>query len=191
MYLQGLTLNTGKENDENKYQQPEVDDYTPEGYDELISAEVLIPKGDQSVLGTVIGRKCDSENKSVVIRNANPILDTREYDVMLPDGSTVAYNVNSIVKNIYSQVDADCRQYSKIEEIVNHARDHTALDKKDGFIISHNGKKIPKKITRGWKLLIKRKDELCSWIPLKDIKASNPIEVAEYAIHNGIEDELP
>ena len=61
MYLQGLTLNTGKENDENKYQQPEVDDYTPEGYDELILAEVLIPKGDQSVLGKVIGRKRDSQ----------------------------------------------------------------------------------------------------------------------------------
>ena len=37
--------------------------------------------------------------------------------------------------------------------------------------------------------MVKWKDELCSWIPLKDIKASNPIEVAEYAIHKGIEDE--
>ena len=63
---------------------------------------MLIPKGDQSVLGTVIGRKRDSEGNPVGIRNANPILDTREYDVMLPDGSTVAYNLNTIVENMYS-----------------------------------------------------------------------------------------
>ena len=37
MYLQNVTLNTDEENGENKYQQPEVDDYTPEGYDELLS----------------------------------------------------------------------------------------------------------------------------------------------------------
>ena len=108
---------------------------------------------------------------------------------MLPDGSTVAYNFNTIVEKIYSQVNANGRQYSIMEYIVDHVKDHTALDKKDGFIISHNGIKIPKKATRGWKLLIKWKDESCSWIPLKDIKASNPIEVAEYAIHKGIEDE--
>ena len=136
MYLYDATLNTDKENGENKYQQPEVDDYTPEGYDELISAEVLIPKGDQSVLGTVIGRKRDSEGNPVGIRNANPILDTREYDVMLPDGSTVAYDVNTIVENIYSQVDANGRQYSIIEELINHAKEHTVLDKKNGFIRS-------------------------------------------------------
>ena len=159
MYLQDVTLNTDAENGENKYQQLEVDDYTPEGYDELISGEVLIPNRDQSVLGTVIGRKRDSEGNPVGIRNAYPILDTREYDVMLPDASTVAYNVNTIVENIYSQVDANGRQYSIIEEIVNHARNQTALYKKDGFILSHNGNKIPKETSRGWKLLVKWKDE--------------------------------
>ena len=78
---------------------------------------------------------------------------------ILPDGLTVAYNVIVIVENTYSQVDANGRQYSIIEEIVNHAKDRTALDKKDGFIISHNGNKIPKETSRGWKLLVKWKDE--------------------------------
>ena len=111
MYLQDVTLNTDAENGENKYQQLEVDDYTPEGYDELISGEVLIPNRDQSVLGTVIGRKFDSKGNPVGIRNANSILDTRAYDVMLPDGLTVAYNVNTILENIDSQVDANTTRW--------------------------------------------------------------------------------
>ena len=56
VYLQDVTLNTDEENNKDKYQQSEVDDYTPEGYDELVSPKVLISKGDQSVLGSVIGR---------------------------------------------------------------------------------------------------------------------------------------
>ena len=116
-----------------------MDDYTPEGYGELISAEVLVPKGHQSVLGKVIGRKHDSEGNPIGIKNTNSILDTREYDVVLPGGSTVAYNVNTIVENIYSQVDANGRDDGMLDEIVDHARDDTALDKKDGFVLSHNG----------------------------------------------------
>lgn len=34
---------------------PEVDNYTPDEYDNLIAAEVLLPKGDIFVLATVTG----------------------------------------------------------------------------------------------------------------------------------------
>ena len=54
MYLQYIALHRDEENQGEKYQQPDVDDSTPEGYDKLISAEVLIPRGDKSVLGKVI-----------------------------------------------------------------------------------------------------------------------------------------
>ena len=37
--------------------------------------------------------------------------------------------------------------------------------------------------------MVRLKGETSSWVPLKDIKASNPIEEAEYAIHKCIEDE--
>ena len=43
--------------------------------------------------------------------------------------------------------------------------------------------------TKGWKLLCSWKDGSSSWVPLKDLKESNPIEVAEYAVANKISEE--
>ena len=40
--------------------------------------------------------------------------------------------------------------------------------------------------TKGWKLLVEWDDGTSSWIPLKDINDSNPLEVAEYAQRSGI-----
>ena len=46
-----------------------------------------------------------------------------------------------------------------------------------------------KKTTRGWKLELEWKDGTLSWIPLKYIKASKPVDFNEYAVSNNIEDE--
>ena len=43
--------------------------------------------------------------------------------------------------------------------------------------------------TKGWKLLVRFKDESEQQIPLKVLKENNPIEVAEFAKSRGIDDE--
>ena len=43
--------------------------------------------------------------------------------------------------------------------------------------------------TKGWKLFIEWKDGTTTWERLADLKESNPVEVAEYAIAQGIQDE--
>ena len=48
---------------------------------------------------------------------------------------------------------------------------------------------VPKRTTKGWKLLVEWKDGSSNWIPLKDLKASNPVETAEYTVANQIQDE--
>ena len=68
-------------------------------------------------------------------------------------------------------------------------KDSTAIEQKDGYIKSKNGNQSPKMTTRGWKLLVEWKDSSSSWIPLKDLKVSNPVELAEYAIANGLSEE--
>lgn len=55
--------------------------------------------------------------------------------------------------------------------------------------ITANGRKLPKRTTKGWELLVEWKDGNTSWIPLKDIKETNPVKVAEYAIANKIDHE--
>jgi hypothetical protein len=44
-------------------------------------------------------------------------------------------------------------------------------------------------MTQGWMLLVMWKDRSMSWVKLKDLKASNPIELAEYAVVNCIAEE--
>ena len=54
---------------------------------------------------------------------------------------------------------------------------------------SANGTARPKVTTRGWELLVQWKDGSVSWEKLKDLKESNPVEVAEYAVANRIVEE--
>ena len=45
------------------------------------------------------------------------------------------------------------------------------------------------KTTKGWKLLVIWKYQSKTWIPLKDLKESNPVKLAEFAKAQCIEDE--
>ncbi|KAI2504684.1 Reverse transcriptase (RNA-dependent DNA polymerase) [Fragilaria crotonensis] len=57
------------------------------------------------------------------------------------------------------------------------------------FDTRENGNRIPKVTTRGWSLLVTWKDGSSDWIPLKDIKDSYPVQIAEYAVTNNIAHE--
>jgi hypothetical protein len=57
------------------------------------------------------------------------------------------------------------------------------------YAISHNGTKRIRQTTYGWQLLVKWKDGSKQWVPLSVLKASNPVDVAEYAKARGIDTE--
>ena len=40
--------------------------------------------------------------------------------------------------------------------------------------------------TRGWKLVVEWEDRSVNWVPLKDLKQSNPVELAGYSVANEI-----
>ena len=90
---------------------------------------------------------------------------------------------------MYSQVDTEGHQFLLLSEISDHKSDHTAIKVADGFITSRNGNKTPKKTTCGWELLAQMKEGLAQWVPLKELKESNPVELAEYAVANKIDHE--
>jgi hypothetical protein len=113
------------------------------------------------------------------MRHSNPILDTREYRVEFPDGSTATCAANVIDKNLCSQVDDKGRHFAIMQEITDHKKDGLALSKDHGFVEKRHRQRRPKLTTRGWKLLASWKDGSSDWIPLKELKASNPVEVAE------------
>ncbi len=111
------------------------------------------------------------------------------YEVEFPDGSREAISANLIAENIYSQVDDFGRQFSIIKDIVDHKKDGTAVSKDDAYLISKSGQRWLRPTTKGWFLEVEWKDGTSNWIALKDLKESNPIEVAEYAVANKIAEE--
>ena len=163
-------------------------DYDPEGYDGYISAQVLLPKGDEFRVGTVVRRRNDDNGNPIGRSNENPILDTREYEVEFGDGDVLEYSANVIAENLYSQVDAEGRRYVLLDSIIDHRKDASAVSKDNEFVIVH-GKRVRRMSTKGWKFCVQWKDGSTSWEALKDLKESNPVEVAEYAVAHNIDVE--
>ena len=168
----------------------DADERTPEELDEYLTAQVILPRGGEYVKGTVMTRRKDADNLPIGKRNPNPILDTRQYDVQFPDGSTDSYTANLIAENIYAQVDNEGRTMQLLAEIIGHQTvPGKAVKKDDGFTTDKRGRRTLRQTTVGWSMEILWKDHSTSWVALKDLKESNPIEVAEYAVANKLVEE--
>ena len=64
-----------------------------------------------------------------------------------------------------------------------------AINKVDALVTIKNGVKRQHQTTQGWQLLCQWKDGSTNWVALKDMKNSYPVQVAEYAKANQIDDE--
>ena len=170
---------------------PDRDKNVPDsgvGHDPTINAEVVLPRGDRHEMGHVVGRKRDSDGLLIGRKHKIPTLDSRVYTVRWADGSEEDFMYNQIAEHIYAQTDEDGNQYQIFKEIVDHRKDNRAIDKADQYR-EVNGKRYKKKTTAGWDLEVEWKDGCTSWITLKSMKETNPVEVAEYAKANRIDEE--
>lgn len=168
-------------------EQPEVDDH--DDYDAYIGAELILDAGGESLSGRVVSRKRDAEGNKIGQRHANPSFDTRAYLLEMQDGSIQEYTANILALNLHSQIDDEGRQYDVFEEICDHKRDSCALIMAQGTRRRPNGDPMPVKTTKGWKLQVRFKGGRTSWLTLRQLKDSNPLETAEYAIAAGIDKE--
>jgi hypothetical protein len=107
------------------------------------------------------------------------MLDTSLYEVEFDSGDTEAYHANIIAESIFSRVDDDGYTTYLLKEIIDHGKDDTAFELDNAYYThKQTGKKKLKPTTRGWQLCVRWN----AWVPLKDLKDSNPIEVADYAV---------
>jgi hypothetical protein len=67
----------------------EYHDVTPEELDEYLHQKLLLPRGGELVTARVIKRTRDGDGVPVGTRHANPVLDSRKYEVEF-DGGSVA-----------------------------------------------------------------------------------------------------
>ncbi len=157
---------------------PEIEDYTPEAYDALISAELMLPKGDILLPAKVMSRKRDENGNPIGVSNTNPILDTRVYEVQFSDGYSESYAANTIIENMYAQVDPEGNHFLLMDEIIDHKSDNTAMKQSKELDDIHT--EINKrKSTKGWYLKVRWKEVTTTWETLRNLKESNPLEVSE------------
>jgi hypothetical protein len=167
---------------------PDVDDV--DTYDQYLNAEFIIHRADGETQRARVRKRVRTDGGQYVGRShTNPLFDTREYECVLDDGSIERYTANIIAENLYSQCDSEGRSFRVLDAIIDHRRDNSAIAITDGFTISRNGNRTPKKTTRGWQLLCQWKDGSSDWVPLVELKDSNPVDLAEYAVANKVQEE--
>ena len=90
---------------------------------------------------------------------------------------------------MYSQVDAQGYRYQLLDCITDHRKDGNAVEIDDLYVTTQSGQRRMRKTTSGWELLVQWKNGSKEWVPLKVLKNSNPLEVAEYAKSRGIDNQ--
>ena len=76
-----------------------------------------------------------------------------------------------------------------ISEIQEHRNTPEAIPKERRHITRKNDTLTKVRTTTGLELYVIWKDGSGNWVYLKDLKDSYPIELAEYAVNNKIQDE--
>jgi hypothetical protein len=131
----------------------DIDDAGSDTFDQYVGAEVQLSKGNEVVTGIVKRRKVNGR-VTAGKAHANPILDTRTYNVQFPDGSSAEYSANIIAQNMYSQCDSEGNQFLLLNAIVDHESDNTAVKRVDMYT-QHGHNNHLRKTTKGWKLCVK------------------------------------
>ena len=151
-------------------------------YDRILNAEVSLQLGEEHAVGKVARRALGPDGRTTGTYDDNPFLNTMIYEVEFPDGQMKEYSANIIAENMLSQVDADGYSSPLMEGIVDYSKDQAvAVPKSDMYVVTRRGQKRMRKTTQGYKLLIKWADKSESWVSLKDMKESHPVETAEFA----------
>ena len=169
------------------------DDKDVDNYDPFIGATIKLTDaenngGDIATRAIVKRRATDLEGNPIGTYNKNPLLNDQLYEVEYPDGTTDRFFANVIAENIFSQVDSEGRETYVLKEITNHRFNNKALSSDDAYEILRNGEKKMKPTTAGAEVEVEWNDGTTDWLPMKEVKASYPIELAEYAVANKIAD---
>ena len=156
--------------------------------DVLIGAEVLLPQGEKLTSARVKSRHTDENGDITGQYDTNPLLKSLIYDVEFPDGTVHEYAANIITEHMYSTIDENGFSKLILDCILDHSKDDSAVSKADKYLITKSGNRRLRKSTIGWTLLVRWKNGSEQWVPLKLLKDNYPVEIADYAMPNQIQD---
>jgi len=150
---------------------------------------VVLPQGDMMRTAKVNGRSLEPDYQSVGTYHDKPLINTLAYEVEFPDSEVREYSANVIFENLLSQVDSKGYTMSVFDGILDYRKEESFAPKSDLYMTTRTGTKRMRKTTSGWSLLVLWKDGSETWVPLKELKESHPIETAEFATSLGIDGE--
>ncbi|KAI2501830.1 Reverse transcriptase (RNA-dependent DNA polymerase) [Fragilaria crotonensis] len=104
--------------------------------DQYIGMELALPRGDDGAMvhAKVIKRLKDNEGNPVGTVNANPLLDSRAYEVEFINGHVEELTANIIAENLIAQVDDEGHRQMMLEEILDHRTTREAIPKSQGHM---------------------------------------------------------
>ena len=94
-----------------------------------------------------------------------------------------------LLQSIYSEVDSNGHHNLLLKEIIDHRKSAMAVPIYEKFVVSKTGRKSLRNTTKGCGFLCLWKDGGTTCSPLKDLKESNPVDIAEYVVGNRISEE--
>ena len=130
------------------------------------------------------------EGKIVGRYDDNPIMNSMIYEVELPESQVKDYAENVIARNMLSQVYDKGYSATLVDSIVYYKRDNSAVENSDKYVVTRRGQLRLRKTIQGWEILDAWRDGSETWVPLKDMKESNPVDVVEFVKAKGINDDL-
>lgn len=164
-------------------------EFDPDCFDSYLGMELALDHGPsgEAQFARFTKRLKSADGTPIGIAHANPILDTRLYEVKYHNGHWAALEANTIAQNLFVQVDQDGHRLLWFDEIIGHWNNGSQIQEGEGedCTLSSNGVKQQVETTRGWEINLKWKDGSTTWNAMKDVKDSFPVQLAEYAIKNG------
>jgi hypothetical protein len=111
----------------------DMDEHDVDAYDQYVGAIVQLSIGYKVQTGKVTGRKRGLDGLARGKASANPILDTRTYNVEFPDGRSDEFTANVITENKYAQCDEEGNQFLVLQDIVGNNTDGHTVDLADMY----------------------------------------------------------
>ena len=113
---------------------------TPEIGDNYVNMELLLPRCGTLAKGRVTERKRDHRGNVIGKSNANPILDTREYEVKFEDGDVTELTTNAIAEPMYAMCDENGDHILIFDAIVDHKKNDNAMTRTKQKFVDSRGK---------------------------------------------------
>ena len=95
--------------------------------DVYLNVSIVLPRGDKMSRGKVVSLKRDVDGNPIGRENANPILDSRQYEVKFDDGEVTDLTANVIAERMYAHFYENRNALLMLDYNINYQKSEWAM----------------------------------------------------------------